>query len=150
MRNEEKGQREPRVVLEFVVVLLANWQFAGTQRRGSSSYTVASGSCRWRKEAAGIAANWFPCDHPLAQQCWNSNFGMRCAGPGYSFRATTCVDRVGSGGVAQALHTIGSPHEQCHASDEFSFSRSKAEIRSSRYSRHTRFDCNYQDSGKTQ
>ena len=33
---------------------------------------MASGSCRWRKEAGGVAANWFPSDNPLALQWWDS------------------------------------------------------------------------------
>jgi small-conductance mechanosensitive channel len=53
------------------------WQYAVTQRRGSSSYCVASVSC-WRKEAGGVAANWFPSDDLLALQWWNRKFGMRC------------------------------------------------------------------------
>jgi hypothetical protein len=34
-------------------------------------------SCGWRKEAGGVAANWFASDDPLALQWWDSNFGMR-------------------------------------------------------------------------
>jgi hypothetical protein len=78
MRNKEKDQREPRVVVDFCRGSASRWQFAVTQRRGSSSYCVASVSCGWRKVAGGIAANWFPSDNPLALQWLGSKFGMRC------------------------------------------------------------------------
>ena len=39
---------------------------------------MASVSCGWRKDADGVAANWFPSDDPLALQWWNSKYGMRC------------------------------------------------------------------------
>ena len=70
MRNKEKGQREPRVVVEFVVVLLANGNLLSRNAEGAAVTAwhrgVAGGG---RKPVALLPIS----SHPITR--WHCNGG---------------------------------------------------------------------------